>query len=101
MHDDQGLWHFVTSIPPFVQGAILSFAISVLSALYEDKEPNWLQVISGGLICGGITLSLWGLNKYLGLPDAIGVFAGGAVGFIGVKPLKRLLLKFLNAHAQK
>lgn len=98
---DPNLWRSLMDVPPFIQGAILSFIISVLSALHESKEPNWMQILMGGLLCGALTLSLWGLSKYFGLPDELGVFVGGAIGFIGVKPLKRFLIKYLEKIISK
>lgn len=95
------LWSMLANVPPFVQGAILAFAIAVLRALYDSKEPRFMRVLLEGLICGGMTLACWGLNQWLGLPPSIGVFCGGTIGFLGVFQIRKSLLKFIGLQITK
>lgn len=64
----------------------LSVAIAVFRVVYG--KGGWRQMALEGVLCGLATLTLVPLLAYLGLPDSMATFVGGAVGFVGVEKLR-------------
>ena len=58
------------------------------------------QMLLEGALCGLITLALVPLLEWMGLPQGMATFAGGAVGFMGVEKLRGYSDLFLSRKAQ-
>ncbi|HDS1816294.1 TPA: phage holin, lambda family [Pseudomonas putida] len=99
---DPGLWAaliaWVIAHQPHLGAAGLSVAIAVLRVVYG--EGNRRQVLLEGALCGLITLALVPLLEWMGLPQGMATFAGGAVGFMGVEKLRGYSDQFLSRKAQ-
>ena len=68
---------------------LLSFVLAFFRALYDDKEPRWVRILTESVICGMITLSAgYGIEwKYA---------AAGAVGFLGADYIRTVAKKFVG-----
>ncbi|MPS97493.1 MULTISPECIES: phage holin, lambda family [unclassified Pseudomonas] len=87
---DPGLWAavlaWVFAHQPQLYAAGLSVAIAVLRVVYGGGTRR--QMYLEGALCGLVTLSLVPLLEWLGLPQSMATFAGGAVGFLGVEKVR-------------
>ncbi len=87
---DPGLWAamlaWLSSVAPQLYAPAMSVTIAVLRVVYGGGGRR--QMVLEGLLCGLATLTLKPLLVWLGLPLDMAVFAGGAVGFVGVEKLR-------------
>lgn len=87
---DPSLWAallaWVSSVAPQLYAPAMSVAIAVLRVIYGGGGRR--QMLLEGLLCGLATLTIKPLLVWLGLPEDMAVFAGGAVGFVGVEKLR-------------
>ncbi|MCU7240395.1 phage holin, lambda family [Pseudomonas peradeniyensis] len=87
---DPGLWSAVLAWliahQPQLYAAGLSVGIAVLRVMYGSGSRR--QMYLEGALCGLVTLSLVPLLEWLGLPQSMATFAGGAVGFLGVEKVR-------------
>ncbi|SNB84574.1 phage holin, lambda family [Pseudomonas sp. URIL14HWK12:I8] len=99
---DPGLWAalitWVIAHQPQLYAAGLSVAIAVFRVMYGGG--NRRQMLLEGALCGLITLALVPLLEWMGLPQGMATFAGGAVGFMGVEKLRSYSDLFLSRKAQ-
>ena len=84
-----------------ISGAILSFLVSTLMRLRDGDTKR--SAIIDGCICGFLTLGMVSLISHFGKSSDLVIFAGGFIGFIGVKKISELIdsliiiiLKFLG-----
>lgn len=82
--------------PPEAQAVLLSFILSVLRIVYDDKEAKPVRIVIESLICGFLTLAVFHAIQALGLDINWAVCAGGVIGFFGVNAVRALALKFVN-----
>lgn len=74
----------------------LSFALAMLRATHQDKEPNWMRRIIESSMCGMITLSAsYGIDA-MGLNGDWKYVAAGSIGFMGADYIRSISHKFLN-----
>jgi lambda family phage holin len=71
---------------PQLYAAGLSVGIAVLRVMYGSGTRR--QMYLEGALCGLVTLSLVPLLEWMGLPQSMATFAGGAVGFLGVEKVR-------------
>lgn len=99
---DPGLWAdliaWVVAHHPQLGAAGLSVAIAVFRVMYGGGSRR--QMLLEGALCGLITLALVPLLEWMGLPQGMATFAGGAVGFMGVEKLRSYSDLFLSRKAQ-
>ena len=99
---DPGLWAaliaWVIAHQPQLYAAGLSVAIAVFRVMYGGG--NRRQMLLEGALCDLITLALVPLLEWMGLPQGMATFAGGAVGFMGVEKLRSYSDLFLSRKAQ-
>lgn len=75
---------------------LLSFALSFLRAMYDDKEPRWLRRLTESAICGMITLSSGYAIDALGLAGEWKYAAAGAIGFLGADYIRSVAKKIVS-----
>lgn len=99
---DPGQWAAVLAWAlahqPQLYAAGLSVAIAALRVVYGGGTRR--QMILEGALCGLITLALVPFLEWMGLPQGMATFAGGAVGFLGVEKLRGYSDLFLSRKAQ-
>ncbi|MCS4282442.1 lambda family phage holin [Pseudomonas sp. BIGb0278] len=99
---DPALWAVVmtwlAAHQPQLFAAGLSIGIAVLRVVYGGGTRR--QMFLEGALCGLITLALVPLLEWMGLPQGMATFAGGAVGFMGVEKLRGYSDLFLSRKAQ-
>lgn len=87
---DSGLWSefwlWLSVNAPWLYAMFLSAAIAGMRVIYGGG--NGRQMLLEGAMCGAVTLALVPLLEWLGLPQNMATFAGGAVGFMGVEKLR-------------
>lgn len=75
---------------------LLSFVLALLRALYDDKEPRWIRILTEAAMCGMITLSVgYGIDA-MGLAGEWKYAAAGAVGFLGADYIRTMAKKFVG-----
>lgn len=103
MDQDPSLWAafiaWMASHHPQIYAFGLSVAIAVFRVVYG--KGGWRQMVLEGALCGLATLTLVPLLAYLGLPDSMATFAGGAVGFIGVEKLREYADRLIGRKIDK
>lgn len=82
--------------PPEAQAVLLSFALSVLRIVYDDKKTKPVRIVIESLICGFLTLAFFHAVQALGLDQNWAVVGGGIIGFFGVNAVRAFALKFVN-----
>ena len=80
------------SVSPALAAVVLSVITAILRVIYGGGGAR--QMLLEGALCGAATLTLVPLLQWIGLPESMATFAGGAVGFIGVEELRRLAIRF-------
>lgn len=70
----------------------LSIVTAGLRVVYGGGSGR--QVLIESALCGAVTLSLVPLLQWIGMPQNMATFAGGAVGFVGVEELRRWAIRF-------
>ncbi|QHH99245.1 phage holin family protein [Acinetobacter dispersus] len=64
---------------------IASFIVTVLLAIFRTAKKygkvDWLE----SFICGLLTITIASLLSWLNLPNEVGIFFGGVIGFKGTK----------------
>lgn len=104
MNNEPGDFRQLSDFAPLIVGPIMAFALSILRALYDTKEPRFLRVLLEALMCSGITITAIAAI-FLFFPGLEGdiskavIVAGGTgafIGFLGVYQIRRLILKFLD-----
>ena len=88
---------WIAAIAPQLYAPALSVTIAVFRVIYGGGSHR--QMMLEGALCGLATLSLVPALQYLGLPENMSTFAGGAVGFLGVEKLRELADKFIERKA--
>ena len=88
---------WISAVAPQLYAPALSVTIAVFRVIYGGGSHR--QMLLEGAMCGLATLSLVPALQYLGLPDNMATFAGGAVGFLGVEKLRELADKFIERKA--
>lgn len=87
---DPGLWAAMIAWlllhQPQLYAAGLSVCVAVLRVMYGGGTRR--QMCLEGALCGLVTLSLVPLLEWMGLPQSMATFAGGAVGFLGVEKVR-------------
>ncbi|WP_434456516.1 phage holin, lambda family [Stutzerimonas urumqiensis] len=83
---------WLSVIAPHLYAFALSVTIAVLRVIYGGGTKR--QMVLEGALCGLATLTLVPLLEWLGLPQNMATFAGGAVGFLGTEKLRDLAVKF-------
>lgn len=87
---DPGLWAaalaWLVLHQPQLFAAGLSVVVAVLRVMYGGGTRR--QMCLEGALCGLVTLSLVPLLEWMGLPQSMATFAGGAVGFLGVEKVR-------------
>lgn len=73
----------------------MGIIISVLRVLYEGKETSKVRILLEALICGGLSLSANSLIEWMEWPANLSVAAGGAIGFLGVTAIRRVVTKVI------
>lgn len=106
MSDEKELLSRLPDASAILAGPIMAFAISLLRALYDSREPRRLRIFLEALICAGLTVGVMAavllLLVYLSVPipdqylTFVAAGVGSFVGFIGAFEIRRLILKFLN-----
>lgn len=103
MDHDPSLWAafvaWVASHHPQLYAFGLSVAIAVVRVIYGNG--GWRQMVLEGALCGLATLTLVPLLAYLGLPDSMATFAGGAVGFMGVEKLREYADRLIGKKIER
>lgn len=99
---DPGLWAaliaWLIAHQPQLYAAGLSVGIAALRVLYGGGSRR--QMYLEGALCGLVTLALVPLLEWLGLPQGMATFAGGAVGFMGVEKLREYSDRFMSRKAE-
>lgn len=83
---------------PQLYAAGLSVAIAALRVVYGGGTKR--QMLLEGALCGMITLALVPLLEWMGLPQGMATFAGGAVGFMGVEKLREYSDRFMSKKVE-
>ncbi|WP_336943358.1 phage holin family protein [Acinetobacter modestus] len=64
---------------------VASFILTVLLAVFRTAKKygkvDWLEAI----ICGLLTIAIASILSWLNLPNEVGIFFGGVIGFKGTK----------------
>lgn len=76
---------------PQLYAPALSVVIAVLRVIYGGGTKR--QMFLEGALCGLATLTLVPMLEWMGLPQNMATFAGGAVGFVGVEKLREWAIK--------
>lgn len=82
----QAVMHWLGDNAPQVYAMCLAIGIALTKAASEDgidSKDMWGAVLSGLL-----TLALYPLLEYTGLPSTLAIFGGALVAFIGAKKLE-------------
>ena len=91
-HNNSNFWAeviaWLNTNAPAITGSLLAIFIAAARS-YQSGESKVSSLING-CICGGLCLGLIPLLEYFGLSSNLATFAGGVVGFIGVKGLERV-----------
>lgn len=103
MDNDPSLWaafmSWLAMHMPQLYAAGMSVAVAVMRVIYGNG--GWRQMALEGALCGLATLTLVPLLAYLGLPESMATFAGGAVGFIGVEKLREYADRLIGRKIEK
>ncbi|WP_148276815.1 phage holin, lambda family [Pseudomonas donghuensis] len=83
---------------PQLYAAGLSVGIAALRVVYGGGTRR--QMFLEGALCGLITLALVPLLEWMGLPQGMATFAGGAVGFMGVEKLRGYSDRFMTRKVE-
>ncbi|WP_457977098.1 phage holin, lambda family [Pseudomonas aeruginosa] len=87
---DPSLWAallaWLSLYQPQLYASGLSVGIAILRVVYGGGTRR--QMLLEGALCGLVTLALVPLLEWMGLPQSMATFAGGAVGFMGVEKLR-------------
>ncbi|EOG4614363.1 phage holin, lambda family [Pseudomonas aeruginosa] len=75
----------------------LSVGIAFLRVVYGGGTRR--QMLLEGALCGLVTLALVPLLEWMGLPQEMATFAGGAVGFMGVEKIRDYADRFFGRKA--
>ena len=98
---DPNLWAaafaWLAAHQPQLYASGLSVLIAILRVVYGGGTRR--QMILEGALCGLITLALVPLLEWMGLPQGMATFAGGAVGFVGVDKLRDYSDRFIGRKA--
>jgi lambda family phage holin len=89
-----GIW--LTLTQPLWQGVVMAMAISVLRVLYEAKETSALRILLESLLCGGLSLCASSIIEWMAWPPNLSIGAGGVIGFVGVKALRDVIVRFIH-----
>lgn len=83
----QALMHWLSDNAPQLYALCLVIGIA-LSKAAQQEEGISSKDIWGAVLSGLLTLALYPLLEYLGLPSTMAIFAGALVAFIGAKKLE-------------
>ncbi|WP_176506375.1 phage holin, lambda family [Pseudomonas urethralis] len=102
MDKDPGMWAAVLSWAVTHQTQLYAAGMSMLMAIFRVVRGGGTrrQMLLEGAMCGLITLALVPLLQWLGLPQSMATFAGGAVGFMGVDKIRAYSDTILSRKAQ-
>ena len=91
-------WAMVWLIPgsPLCQGALMAATTSSLRVLYDAKEKNRWRIMFEALLCSALSLCTSSVIEWMSWPPALYVAAGGAIGLVGVKVIRELIIRFLG-----
>lgn len=97
------LMHVWDSIGDAVQGGMLATVVCYLRAAYDGREPRIIRRLLEAVICGLIVYSVTTALPLVfpHLPQGVGKFVGGMIGFIGVDKFREMLMKRLNSVVTK
>lgn len=106
MSDEKELLGRLPDAVVILVGPLMAFALSVLRALYDSKEPRRVRIIIEALICSGLTVGVMAgvlvALAYLNSPvppehmPFLAAGIGAFTGFIGAFEIRRFILKFLK-----
>lgn len=91
-----GLW---SALPEAFRAALLSAVIAWLRIMYDGKESRWVRRLLEAMLCGGVTLACASAISAMGLNPDWAVFVGGAIGGLGIEPVRQLALRFAARKA--
>jgi len=98
---DPGLWAAISAFLSVhgsqVYAVLMSFAVAALRVVYGGGGRR--QMLLEGALCGLAALAMVPLLEYLGLPSSMAIFAGAAVGFVGVEKLREYADRLLGRKA--
>lgn len=82
---------------------IYAFGLSIFMAVVRTfySGGTWRQATFEGALCGGLTLTLLSGLEMFGLPTSMASFAGGWVGFLGVKKISVLANRYADSRLPK
>ncbi len=92
---DPDSWNFISS--PEVRAAIMAIVIAFLRIAYDNKETAWQRIALEAILCGALSYGISsGLSYFDSIPSGVSVFAGAAVGFLGVDFCRSFARRYFN-----
>jgi lambda family phage holin len=82
----QAVMHWLGDNAPQAYAMCLAIGIALTKAASEDgidSKDMW-----GAILSGLLTLALYPLLEYLGIPSTLAIFGGALIAFIGAKKLE-------------
>lgn len=73
---------------------VMSAAIAALRVMYGGGRLR--ETVFEAILCGVITITILSGLNLIGVPETAGVFAGGMIGFLGVKKVQGYAEKLLD-----
>jgi len=81
---------------PWVGGAIMAMALSIIRVIYDKKETNFFRIMMESVICGALSVSAGSALDAMGYGQNWYLFCGGVIGFMGSQSIRALANKYIN-----
>lgn len=96
---DKDIWQpvmeWLSLHAPQVYAMLLAIGIGLSKAASEDGIES--KDLWGAVLSGLLTLALYPLLEYLGIPSALAIFLGALIAFIGAKKLEGYVDELMTA----
>lgn len=100
MHDHMKALAQFFSESPVLQSTVMSMVITFLRIAYDSKEEPWQRTALEMSLAGCLSITAGSLLAFFGAPQETLLGVGGAVGFIGVKKIRQIALRYLTTKAE-
>lgn len=85
---------------PFAKGAIMAIAMTIIRLQMDNKRNGWKTDSLEVIACALIAFAASPLITWLGMQESVNIALGAAVGVVGSKQVRLLLLKFMGRRAE-